>query len=193
MKLDVSSREITIGISACLAGEMVRYDGRSKIDRLLLDALGGLFRLVTVCPEVECGLPVPRPEMRLEGDPGHPRLVVTSSGADLTEMMESYCSRRVQELGQEKLCGFVFKERSPSSGLAGVPVYAGGKVAGSGSGLFAAAFVRAFPGMPLAEAEQLQDRERLLDFVAQVRRYHENLGGVSGSFSGNRSQGQAGS
>lgn len=168
-------REITIGISACLAGEMVRYDGRSKFDRALLDSLGRMFRLLTVCPEVECGLPVPRPEMRLEGDPGHPRLVVTSSGADLTGIMESYCCRRVQELGQEKLCGFVFKERSPSSGLAGVPVYEGGKVAGSGSGLFAAAFVRAFPGMPVAEAQQLQDRGRLRNFVEQVRRYHENL------------------
>lgn len=175
MRPSSNSQEISVGISACLAGEMVRYDGRSKFDRALLCSLGGLFRLVTVCPEVECGLPVPRPEMHLEGDPERPRLVVTSSCEDLTGMMESYCIRRVEELGLDRLCGFVFKERSPSCGLGRVPVYENGLV--NGSGLFAAAVVRAFPRIPVAEAEQLQDREVLRNFVEQVRSFQRALGG----------------
>ena len=136
---------VKIGVSACLLGEKVRYDGGHKRDSYITDTLGKLFIFVGVCPEVECGMPTPREPMRLEGDPAAPRLMTKESRIDRTEQMLSYCREKVEELGKADLCGFIFKKSSPSSGLIEVKIHdAQGNWTGSGSGLFAGEVAKCF-------------------------------------------------
>lgn len=168
---------IRVGVSSCLLGERVRYDGGDKLDPNITDGLGRLFTLVPVCPEVGCGLPVPREAMRLEGNPAHPRLVTIESRVDLTGRMLDYCRRTVVELEQEELSGFILKSRSPSCGLFGVEVLSGGRTA-SGRGLFAAALVEHFPLLPVDEEGRLCDKEARESFIERVfacRRRKESL------------------
>jgi len=108
---------IRLGISACLLGESVRFDGGHKRDPFLVETLGRWVEWVPVCPEVEAGWPVPRPAFRLEGDPKSPRLVVPRTGEDATDRMRAFVSRRLHEFAKEDLCGFVFKKGSPTSGM----------------------------------------------------------------------------
>jgi uncharacterized protein YbbK (DUF523 family) len=171
----VSAREeIRVGVSACLLGQRVRYDGGHKHDRAITDTLGQLFELVPVCPEVECGLGTPREPMRLEGDPAAPRLVTVRTRVDLTERMLSWATRRLAEL-EGDLCGFIFKAGSPSSGMARVRVYDDrGVPTQTGVGIFAALFMRRFPLLPVEEEGSLHDLERRERFIERVRA----LGGV---------------
>jgi len=165
-----------IGVSSCLLGERVRYDGGHKHDRWLTDILGPLVTFVPVCPEVGAGLPVPREAMRLEGEPTAPRLVTTRSRVDLTERMLSFCRAKVVELEREELCGFVFKKDSPSSGLFRVKVYTGGGAARNGSGLFARAVTEHFPNLPVEEEGRLNDpliRENFLERIFAYCRWQE--------------------
>ena len=111
-----------VGISSCLLGQRVRYDAGHKRDRFLTDTFGKYVDWVPVCPEVECGLPTPRPSMRLEGEVSHPRLIVTKTGDDLTEKMHSWSKTKIGDLKKEELVGFIFKSKSPSSGMARVRV-----------------------------------------------------------------------
>ena len=168
----MTTTPITIGVSSCLLGEQVRYDGGHKLDPYIRDTLGRFFRLVGVCPEVGCGLPVPREAMRLEGDPASPRLVTRLSRIDLTEQMLAYCSAKIVELEREDLCGFIFKKDSPSSGLSGVKIFNNGVTTNTASGLFASAVVGHFPGLPVVEDESLADPAARADFIEQVRNYH---------------------
>ena len=162
---------ITIGVSSCLLGEPVRYDGGHKHDRYITDTLGRYFRFVPVCPEVGCGLPTPRESMRLEGDPANPRLVTGKSRVDLTDRMRGYCDAEVRELEKEDLCGFIFKKDSPSSGLFRVKVYNRGAAARSGRGLFAAAVARHFPLLPMEEEGRLNDPALRENFIVRVFSY----------------------
>ncbi len=163
---------ITIGVSACLLGQEVRYDGGHKHDRYITDTLGRFFRFVPVCPEVGCGLPIPRESMRLEGDPAAPRLIATKSRRNLTDQMLAYCDAKVVELEHDELRGFIFKKNSPSSGLYRVKVYQNGMPAKNGSGLFAAALVRHFPLLPVEEEGRLNDPAIRENFLERVFSYH---------------------
>ena len=150
---------LRLGASSCLLGNPVRYDGGHKLDRTLRDTLGRFVETVPVCPEVECGLPVPREAMRLVGDPAAPRLVTRTGGRDLTDPMLSWARRRMRELERERLCGFVFKSNSPSCGMAGVNVYTEqGRPSHSGRGLFAQALMAHFPHLPVLDEKRLHDR-----------------------------------
>ena len=101
----------------------MRFDGQHKLDRFLTETVGQWVDWVPVCPEVECGLPIPRESMHLAGDPASPRLVTVRSGLDHTDRMEAWARRKLDALADEDLGGFVFKSRSPSSGLQGIKVY----------------------------------------------------------------------
>jgi uncharacterized protein YbbK (DUF523 family) len=162
--------EIKIGVSSCLLGEKVRYDGGDKLDRFITDTLGRFFRYVPVCPEVGCGLPIPREAMRLEGDPAEPRLVTSRTRIDLTDRMLDYCRGKVMELEREDLCGFIFKSRSPSCTLFPVEVFSTGGNGGS-RGLFAAAVTEHFPLLPVEEEGRLNDPEIRRDFMERVFAY----------------------
>jgi uncharacterized protein YbbK (DUF523 family) len=165
---------VRIGVSACLLGENVRYDGGHKLDQYIADTLGRLFTFVPACPEVESGMTTPREPMRLEGDPAAPRLMTRESRIDKTEQMSSYCREKMEELGKADICGFIFKKGSPSSGLFGVKIYdANGNWTGSGSGLFAYAVAKRFPLLPMVEDEQLYDTEFRERFIEMVFSYHQ--------------------
>lgn len=169
---------INIGVSSCLLGEQVRYDGGHKHDHFITDTLGRFFNLVGVCPEVGCGLPTPREAMHLEGDPAQPRLITTKTSHDNTDQMLDYCRKKVVELEQEDLCGFIFKKNSPSSGLFRVKVYKKGVPAPVGRGLFAAAVVNHFPLLPVEEEGRLNDpviRENFIERIFSYRRWKDFL------------------
>jgi uncharacterized protein YbgA (DUF1722 family)/uncharacterized protein YbbK (DUF523 family) len=175
---------ITIGVSACLLGEHVRYDGGHKHDHYITDTLGRFFSFLPVCPEVGCGLGTPREAMRLEGDPASPHLMTRQTRVDKTGQMLAFCDTRLRELEHEDLCGFIFKKDSPSSGLFRVKVYGPtGIPAKSGSGLFAAAFARRFPLMPMEEEGRLNDpdlRENFIERVFSYRRWKDFLSETPG-------------
>jgi uncharacterized protein YbbK (DUF523 family) len=160
---------IQIGISACLLGQNVRYDGGHALDRFLRDTLGRYVEYVPVCPEVECGFSVPRETMRLTGDPQRPRLVITHTGIDHTERMEAWAGKRSAELEKEDLCGFIFKSGSPSCGSEGVKVFDDrGVPRRVGAGIFARIFMEHFPLMPVEEDGRLHDpvlRENFIDRI----------------------------
>ena len=142
--------KIKLGISSCLLGEKVRYDGGHKLDHYLRDTLGQYVDWVPVCPEVEYGLPVPREAMHLSGTPDTPRLVTSRTGIDHTDGMKRWTGHRLNELEKEGLCGFIFKSRSPSSGIKGVKVYTSSGMPGkSGAGIFGGAFIEHFPLLPV--------------------------------------------
>jgi uncharacterized protein YbgA (DUF1722 family)/uncharacterized protein YbbK (DUF523 family) len=174
--------KIRIGISACLLGRNVRYDGGHKHDHYITDTLGRWFEWVPVCPEVECGLPVPREAMRLVGDPSNPRLVTIRSRIDHTDGMLAWAQRRLGELEAENLCGFIFKSRSPSSGMAAVKVYPeSGMAVKKGVGIFAGAFMKWFPLLPVEEEGRLNDpvlRENFIERIFVYRRWQALKGGM---------------
>jgi len=173
---------IKVGVSSCLLGEKVRYDGGHKHDHYITDTLGRFFNFVPVCPEVGCGLPIPREAMRLEGNPESPRLFTNKTRNDLTEQMLEFCRRTVMELESEDLCGFIFKKDSPSSGLFRVKVYNNGVPAKTGRGLFADAMVRHFPLLPVEEEGRLYDmhiRENFIERIFAFRRWKDFLLGKS--------------
>jgi uncharacterized protein YbgA (DUF1722 family)/uncharacterized protein YbbK (DUF523 family) len=176
--------KIRIGISACLLGKEVRYDGGHKLDRFITDTLGRFVDYVPVCPEVECGMPVPRESMRLEGDPESPRLITTRTKVDKTAQMQNWAERRVVELEKENLMGFIFKSDSPSSGMERVKVYNEKDMAArTGVGMFARAFMKHFPLLPVEEEGRLHDpglRENFIERVFALARWRHVLAGNRG-------------
>ena len=171
MKTPRTARRIRVGISACLLGREVRYDGGHKRDRSILATLGRRFELVPVCPEMELGLGVPREPLRLEGGRDAPRLVFLHSRGDVTRRMNSWARRRLWDLDTTDLRGFVLKSRSPSCGLERVPLHRPGRRGAPallGRGLFASALRERFPAMPVVEELQLHDRAGRQDFVRRV-------------------------
>src|SRR5512137_569816 len=117
---------ILIGVSSCLLGQAVRYDSGHKKDAFVTGSLGRFVEFVPVCPEVEVGMPVPRPSIRLERRGGEVRLVDPRHHVDHTDAMRRWAARRVAEIQGQDLCGFVLKKDSPSCGMERVRVYAGG-------------------------------------------------------------------
>ena len=173
------SETIRVGVSACLLGEPVRYDGGHKRDSSVADTLGRHFAFVSVCPEVECGLGVPREAMRLVGDPDAPRLVTIRTGQDLTERMQAFAARRAEALAGEDLRGFIFKSKSPSSGFTRVKVYNDkGAPTERGVGLFARAFMARFPLIPVEDEGRLHDdrlRENFIERIFTLSRWRDAL------------------
>jgi uncharacterized protein YbgA (DUF1722 family)/uncharacterized protein YbbK (DUF523 family) len=172
-------KKIRIGISECLLGHEVRYDGGHKWDRFLTDTLGQYVEYVPVCPEVECGLGVPREAMRLVGNPESPRLVTVRTRQDLTERMAAWARKRVKELEKENLYGFIFKSGSPSSGMERVRVYSDkGMPVKEGRGIFARIFMERFPLIPSEEEGRLHDpklRENFIESIFTLMRWRELL------------------
>jgi uncharacterized protein YbgA (DUF1722 family)/uncharacterized protein YbbK (DUF523 family) len=163
------SEPIRIGISSCLLGKKVRYDGGHKRDRYLTEVLGEWMSWVSVCPEVEIGLGTPRPTIRLEHARPVPRLVEPDSGQDLTQRMETYARTKVGKLQRRDLDGFVLKKDSPSCGMERVRVYGkGGVPTKNGVGVFARILMELWPNLPVEEEGRLNDpvlRERFIEHV----------------------------
>lgn len=173
-----------VGVSSCLLGNPVRYDGGHKLDRFLSDRLGGFVRFVPVCPEVECGLPVPREAMRLVDTGDGIRLLTQKTLKDITPRMTAWAEQRIAGLKELPLCGFVFKSKSPSSGMRGVKVYTEkGGVAKNGVGIFAKAFMEAFPDLPVEDEGRLNDDGIRENFIERLFVMHRWLAMMHEGFS----------
>ena len=168
---------LRLGISRCLLGDEVRFDGGHKRDSFLTDVFGRYVEWVPVCPEVEAGLGTPREAMRLVGDPQQPRLVTIKNETDHTRALETMTTNRIAELKNLDLSGYVFKKGSPSCGMERVRIYnEHGKLSRNGVGLFARAFIEQFPLIPVEEEGRLCDptlRENFIERVFCYRRWQD--------------------
>ncbi|WP_029894052.1 YbgA family protein [Desulfohalovibrio reitneri] len=175
---------IKLGVSSCLLGNNVRYDSGHQLDRWIHDELGRFVEFVPVCPEVESGLPIPREAMRLVGDPDNPRLVGRRSGEDFTERVRGFSREVLPRLADEDLCGFIFKAKSPSSGMERVKVYTEqGMPDPKGVGIFAREFMDRFPLLPVEDDGRLHDprlRENFIERVFVMKRWRDYLESGSG-------------
>lgn len=158
-----------MGISACLLGEPVRYDGGHKAEPVAIEALAKRFVWVPLCPEVELGLGVPREPIRVEEEGRRLRLRAVETRRDLTDAMAAWSRSKVRELATHDLCGLVLKSLSPSCGLGSTPVHrTDGHVLRAGDGFFAAVARRAWPELPVLDEEGLRDARRREAFLRDV-------------------------
>ena len=173
----MTGSSIRLGISRCLLGDEVRFDGGHKRDHFLTEVLGQYVEWIPVCPEVEAGLGTPREAMRLVGNPRGPRLVTIKSKHDHTPAMEAMIEERLDSFSKLDLSGFIFKRGSPSCGVERVRVYtAQGMPSHSGAGIFAKAFTEQFPLIPVEEEGRLSDaslRENFIERVFCYRRFQD--------------------
>jgi len=163
---------IRIGISSCLLGRKVRFDGGHKRDAFLVDTFGTFVEWVPVCPEVELGLGTPREALRLVRKGDEIRMVNTKSGRDISTEMRQWAQARVNALAGERLCGYVLKKDSPSCGMERVKIYAeAGMAEKNGRGFFADALMARFPRLPVEEEGRLSDPRLRDNFVERVFAY----------------------
>jgi uncharacterized protein YbbK (DUF523 family) len=164
-----------VGVSRCLLGDEVRYDGGHKRDTTLVSTIGSLIEWVPVCPEVEAGMGTPREAIDLvASDDGvaaggaRVRVLGVKSRTDWTETIATFSTARVSELRRENLDGYVLKADSPSCGLERVRVHRRDRVSRDGRGLFAQVLVEAFPDLPVEEEGRLRDAEVRARFIDRV-------------------------
>ena len=176
-----AERPLRLGISSCLLGNEVRFDGGHKRDHFLSDLLGKFVEWVPVCPEVEAGMGVPRPALRLASSGEGIRVREVRSQIDHTPRMKKHAARRVRTLSSLDLCGYVLKKGSPSCGMTGVKVYGAKKMpALNGVGIFASALIAAYPNLPGEEEGRLHDarlRENFIERIFAYRRLREVFDG----------------
>ncbi|MEW6327605.1 MAG: DUF523 and DUF1722 domain-containing protein [Thermodesulfobacteriota bacterium] len=170
-------KTIKLGISACLLGSKVRFDGGHKRDWFITDTLGQYVEYRPVCPEAESGLGIPREPLRLVGNPDSPHLMAMHTGQDHTKRMARWAHKCVVELAKEDLWGFIFKARSPSCGVRGIKVFnEKGGCAKNGMGIFARAFMDHFPLCPVQDEDRLHDpaiRENFIERIFVSKRWRE--------------------
>lgn len=165
--------KIRVGVSSCLLGERVRWNGDHKQDRYVTDMLGTCFEWVPICPEVEIGMGIPRETVQLQGDPHSPRMVGTSSGKDWTVRMNRYSQKKARELAKLDLCGYMFKSRSPSCGITRIKVYNDtGRATRNGRGLFAGAVMDRLSLIPIEDEGRLRDARIRENFITRVFACH---------------------
>jgi uncharacterized protein YbbK (DUF523 family) len=164
-----------VGVSQCLLGDAVRYDGRSKPCNVVIDELCKLFELVAICPEVEAGLAIPRPPVQLTDDIDNPRLTGRDDASlDVTGLLQDFCDNKLP--GLESLSGYIFKSQSPSCGLNSTPVFIDGDcVTESGRGIFARNLCQAYPDMPVIEETTLENITERESFIQRVHNRHQRL------------------
>ena len=168
---------VPVAISACLLGEPVRWDGRHRRHGVLLRCLGPHVTWRPVCPEVEIGLGVPRPPIRIEREGAVERLVGIEDRRDHTAATARLARARLAALEAEGLAGWIFQGGSPSCGLAGVPVHdPAGRVVGAAPGAFAAWIRLARPALPVVEETALDDEAACAAFLERARAYSRSKG-----------------
>ena len=162
-----------LGISACLLGQRVRYDGGHKRDDFLTDLFGKFVQWVPICPEVEVGMGVPRETVRLVGAHAEPRMIAEKSGKDWTAAMNRFAAKRLREINAMELSGYILKKGSPSCGMERVRIYnSKGMPEQRGRGLFATAIMRHQPLLPVEEEGRLNDLTLRENFIERVFAYH---------------------
>jgi uncharacterized protein YbgA (DUF1722 family)/uncharacterized protein YbbK (DUF523 family) len=163
---------LRLGVSSCLLGKEVRFDGGHKRDRFLTDLLGSFIEWVPVCPEVEVGMGTPRPAMRLIEEGDRVRMVEIKSGRDHTAPMRKYSARRVRELKSLDLSGYILKKDSPSCGMTRVKIYSESAMPSrKGRGLYATALMEVYPNLPVEDEGRLNDPKLRENFIERVFAY----------------------
>ena len=161
-----------LAISRCLLGDTVRYDGQSQYNPQLLADFNAGFRLLAICPEVEIGLGVPRPALQLCGPGQPPEMLGRDDPAiNISQLMNEYCCNK--PLSLRHICGYIFKSKSPSCGLHDTPVFNHGQIIETGPGLFAQAVIEYFPGLPVADEQQLSQAASRQQFIRQLLDYDQ--------------------
>jgi uncharacterized protein YbgA (DUF1722 family)/uncharacterized protein YbbK (DUF523 family) len=184
---DDESPPIRVGISSCLLGQKVRYDGGHKHDRFLTGTFGRFVEWVGVCPEVEAGMGIPRESIHLSGTSDAPRLVGTKTGTDHTDAMRRYSDRRARALEQMDLCGYVLKRDSPSCGMERVRVFSDKAMPQrNGRGLFAEVLIRKLPLLPVEEEGRLNDPPLRENFIERIFAYRRLRNLFSGRWTARR-------
>jgi len=169
-------RSLRIGISSCLLGQQVRYDGGHKYDPSLEDMFGQAVEWVPICPEVEAGFGTPREPMRLERVERDVRLIAVTTRRDLTDALDALATWRVAAIAGDDLSGYILKSDSPSCGLEGVKVYERDAFERTGRGRFAAALVARYPDLPVEDEARLADPRLRQAFVERVIAYSQRSG-----------------
>jgi uncharacterized protein YbgA (DUF1722 family)/uncharacterized protein YbbK (DUF523 family) len=175
---------IKIGVSSCLLGEKVRWDGNHKQDSVVKNQLGRIFEWVPSCPEVEIGMGIPRESVLLTGSSKAPRMVGNNSGTDWTRRMNRYSNKRSAELAKMNVCGYIFKSKSPSCGIGHIPVTdKNGKTQRNGRGLFSEALIRQCSLIPAEDEGRLHDARVRENFITRVFAYYRLKQLMSGRLS----------
>jgi len=173
------SEKIKFGICSCLLGYKVRYDREHKLDHFLRDTLGQYMEYIPVCPEVECGLSIPREEMQLMGNPDNPRLVTVRTRKNYTEQIQTWGRKKLKELKKKDLCGYIFKSKSPSCGMKCITVYNDcGTATKNGVGIWARMFMNYFPLLPVEDNSRLHEpwlRENFIERIFVFNRLRETI------------------
>ncbi len=173
--MEIKYEKPVVGVSQCLLGDAVRYDGRSKANRIVLEKLSQIFELLPVCPEVEAGLSIPRPPVELTGSLEKPKLTGRDDASiDITDIMQTYCLRKPADL--KHLSGFIFKSRSPSCGLNSTPVYIDEQCISENSrGVFARSLCNTYPELPVIEDGELDKPVSLDKFIQACNQAAESM------------------
>jgi len=166
-----SPAQPTVAISACLVGELVRYDGGHRHNPLLATDLAPHVRWLPLCPEVGAGLGTPRPPVSLYTSDTGLRMMTRDNGTDHTDAMAEYITQQITRLKNAGIAGCILKARSPSCGVGDVPHFDGEEVSKLGSGLFAEAMQKTFANLPIATEAQLTSVQLCNDFVQRVRSF----------------------
>ena len=163
-------KKIKIGVSSCLLGEKVRWNGDHKKDHYVSGVLANYFEYVSICPEIEVGMGVPRETVALYGNPEKSQMISKKTQVDWTSPMKNYIKNCLKSLAHDDLCGYIFKSKSPSCGLGRIPVYSefGSNKVRHGSGIFAQAFTKAFPLIPKEDEGRLNDPKIRDNFIVRV-------------------------
>jgi uncharacterized protein YbbK (DUF523 family) len=166
----VNNLKPLVGVSQCLLGDAVRYDGKSKANTIVIEQLGKIFKLIAVCPEVEAGLSIPRPPVQLTCNIENPKLTGRDDPSiDITGIMQRYCKTKPAEL--KHLSGFIFKSCSPSCGLNSTSVFINKRcVTEAGRGIFAKHLCRSYPDLAVIEDDALDDKNMLEEFIKKVKK-----------------------
>jgi uncharacterized protein YbbK (DUF523 family) len=168
------NRPIIIGVSSCLLGEKVRYDGQHKRNSDICDIPGDCFEFLPICPEVGAGMGVPREAVQLRGNPDFPRMIGIKSGEDWTSKVLSFSHARISRHDFSSLSGFIFKKNSPSCGMKKVCLYSDeGVTRRNGIGIFARAVMDKYPLLPVEEEERLSDIQIREKFIERVLAYYQ--------------------
>ncbi len=165
--------KIKVGISSCLLGQEVRFDGGHKHDKLCTNTLSAYFDFVSECPEVSIGLGIPRKPIRLIGNTKAPRAVATHDNElDYTNKLMAFGEQKAKQ--HQQICGYIFMKNSPSCGLFRVKVYGenGYPEKGGGRGIYAKAITDANPLLPVEESGRLTDPPLRENFITRVFAYH---------------------
>jgi len=164
--------KVTIGISSCLLGEKVRYDGTAKRDDALVKKLHQHFALLPICPEVEIGMPVPRERLNLVTSLDDLKMVAEETGKDWTIEMAAFSTNRILQSDFQNISGLILKSRSPSCGINTVKVYEQKQHSHSnGTGIFANVVIAQIPNLPIIDETSVQSEQGFAEFFKKVTEF----------------------